>query len=216
MEGRRRRSEARRSSRGDPPPGHPAPHHQVQERPGRRRPAMAHARTDGGQEAALSVQPGPGDRESQLDPDAGFTGHPPDVGSDHPRSRGPHRRDERAQVRRANHPGRRERFQLQDAAQRGTIHDRDGRRRPRVQAARSAHRRLDRAGHARPRSGRARRHGKNGRGGREALWPLSLGTVRPPRPSAVIPVRRNGKSDADLSDAHFHRRRQEPRRARRA
>ena len=34
-----------------------------------------------GQEAPLSAQPGPGDREPQLDPDPGFARHPPDVGS---------------------------------------------------------------------------------------------------------------------------------------
>ena len=48
------------------------------------------------QEGALSVQPGPGDREPQLDSDPGFARHPPELGSDHPRSRRPDRGDERA------------------------------------------------------------------------------------------------------------------------
>ena len=63
-----------------------APDHQLQERARRRRAAMADARADRRQEASLSVQPGPGDREPHLDPDPGFARHPPDLGSDHPRA----------------------------------------------------------------------------------------------------------------------------------
>ena len=64
------------------------------------------------QAAPLSVQPGPGDPQPQLDPDPGFARHPPDLGSDHPRARRPDRGDERAARRRAADPGRRERLQL--------------------------------------------------------------------------------------------------------
>ena len=53
--------------------------------PDARRAAVADARADRGQEAPLSVQPGRGDREPQLDPDPGFARHPPDLGSEDPR-----------------------------------------------------------------------------------------------------------------------------------
>ncbi len=144
------------------------------------------------------------------------SGHPPDVGGGDPRSRRPDCGHERPESRRAHDPGRRERLQLQDAAQRRALHDRDRRRRPRVPRTRSPHRRLDRTGHARPRRRRARRHRENGRGGREALRPVSLGSLRPARPPARLPLRRNGKSHPHLPHADLHRRRQEPRRPRRA
>ena len=57
---------------------------------------------------------------------------------------------------------------------------------------------------------RARRHRENGRGGREALRPLSLGPLRRARAAAVLPVRRHGEPDPHLPDADLHRRRQEP------
>ena len=54
------------------------------------------------------------------------------------------------------------------------------------------------------------RHREDGRRGREALRPLSLGPLRHARAAAVLSVRRHGKPDPDLPHADLHRRRPEP------
>ncbi len=66
------------------------------------------------------------------------------------------------------------------------------------------------------RRGRARRHREDGRGGRAALRPLSLGPLRRDRAAAELPLRRHGESDPHLPDADLHRRRPEPGRPGRA
>ena len=186
----------------------------------RRRPAVADARADRRQETSLSAQPGPGDREPQLDPDPGQPPASARPGKRHrvtapePLTAG----DVRRTARRDGEPtgeGRRD-LSLQDGQAGRALSDRDRGRRPRVPRARAAHRRVDRAGHARPRRRRAGRHREDGRGRREALRTLSLGPLRRDRPAAVLPLRRDGKSDPHLPDADLHCRRQEPRRPGRA
>ena len=63
-----------------------------------------------GKKQPLSAQPGPGDRESQLDPDPGFARRPPDLGSEDPRPRRADRGDVGAQGRRAGDRRRRPRL----------------------------------------------------------------------------------------------------------
>ena len=59
-----------------------ADRHQLQVGARRRRAAMADARADRGQETSVPVQPGPVDPQPQLDPDPGFAGNPPELGSE--------------------------------------------------------------------------------------------------------------------------------------
>ena len=66
------------------------------------------------------------------------------------------------------------------------------------------------------RRGRARRHRADGRGGRAALRPLSLGPLRHDRAAAELPLWRHGESDPHLPDADLHRRRPQPGRPGRA
>ena len=82
--------------------------------------------------------------------------------------------------------------------------------RPGVPSRRQAHRHMDRAGDARQGGVRVRRAGEVRRRRRIALWPLSLGPLRRPRPAALLPLRRHGEPDAHLRHADRDRRRPQP------
>ena len=102
-----------------------------------------------------------------------------------------------------------------DAAGSAVSH-RARRRRHRVPVARPAHRRLHRAGDARCGRVRVRRPREDGHRRRVAARPVPLGTLRPARPAAVVPVRRHGEPAADVRHADDPRRRSVARLARRA
>ena len=143
---------------------------------------------DRGQAPSLSVQPGPGDPQPHLDPDPGQPRHPPDLGGADHRARAAEGGDVGRAADARGRAGRRRppRLPLPDEPSGRALSDRDRRRRHRLPRARPAHRRLDRAGDARPRRRRARRHRADGRGGRAALRPLSLGPLRRDRAAAAL------------------------------
>ncbi len=172
---------------------------------------MAGPRADRGRRISLSVQPGAGDPESHVDPDAGQPRHPPDLGSAHHCAQAAHRRDVRPERRGAGGRGRGSpRVQLSHGQAGAPLSDRAGGGRYRVSRTGPAHGRMDRAGDAGPRRGRAGRYRGDGRGGGVPLRRLSLGPLRHDRAAAVLPLWRDGKPGDDLPDADLHRRRPQP------
>ena len=133
----------------------------------RARAAMADAGADR-ERQALPVQPGPGDPQPHLDPDAGQPRHPPDLRRAHRRARRPEGGDERRDADARRRAGRRRpaRLPLPHAAADPALSDRDRHRRSRPPRRRPAHRRLGRAERARARRLRIRRHGAH-----DATWP---------------------------------------------
>ena len=175
------------------------------------RAAMADARADRGQEAALSVQPGRIDREPQLDPDPGFARHPPDAGKPGSPFPAADRGHERAQGRRAGRPTGRSRqfaFRMDKPVAPYLIAIAVGDLAFRALGPRTGvwtePAMLDKA------AAELADTEKMVERGRGAVRSLSLGPLRHARPAAVLPLRRDGESDADLPHPDLHRRRQEP------
>ncbi len=150
----------------------------------------------GGSQATFPVQPGAGDPYSLLDSMPGFARRPRDLYGHDPSPRGPGRRD----GRRSDRPGR-GRDQVFDVHADPVLPDRPRGGRPGVSPPGQADRSLGRALGDRPRRLRVRRHREDGGGRGGALRPVSLGTVRHPRPPAKLPVRRHGEPQAHLRHA---------------
>ena len=96
---------------------------------------------------------------------------------------------------------------LRDAAAGAVVPHRAGGRRPRVPSARRARRRLRRAGRRRGRGLGVRRHRADDRSRRASVRAVSVGSLRPARAPAELPVRRHGEPPAHLRDADDPRRR---------
>ena len=135
--------------------------------------------------------------------------HPPELDREDHRSRRPDRGDERRppHPERRTGPRRRPDLPVRDGPRGAALPDRDRDRRSRLPPARPPHRGLDRAFDAGSRRLRTDRYREDGRDRRGALRPLPVGPLRRAGAPAVLPLRRDGESDAHLRDAHLPDRR---------
>ena len=208
MGARRGRLRAGPAAHGGAGAGDAKDHRPLPHEPAGRRAAVAHARADGRQAAAVPLFAGAGHPHADVDSHAGLARHPPDVRRAHHRARGAHGRDERGHADAAGRAGAgRTGVPLPAGHARAAVPHCARRGRPGVSRHGAAHGRVDGAVRAGPRRVRAGGAGALRGRRRGAVRALPLGAVRRAGAAAVVPLRRDGEPAPDLRHAHHPGRR---------